>query len=75
VSADVLAAGLVNESPDEVVAVIQSMSQRFRNPARSGSETLASLANSMPSLRTLTAQLIESTDPESRNPGDSALPR
>ena len=55
VSADGLAAGLVNESPDEVLAVVQAMSDRFRNPVRSLSETLANLAKSMPSLRALGA--------------------
>ena len=53
VSADELAAGLVNESPDEVLTVVQAMSDRFLNPTRSLSETLASLAKSMPSLRAL----------------------
>jgi len=56
VSADDLAAGLVNESPDEVLAVVQAMSDRLLNPARSLSETLASLTRSMPSLRTLTTR-------------------
>ena len=32
VSADDLAAGLVNQSPEEVLAVVQAMSDRFRNP-------------------------------------------
>ena len=53
VSADDLAAGLVNESPEEILAVVQAMSDRFRKPTRSLSETLANLAKSMPSLRTL----------------------
>ena len=53
ISADELAAGLVNESPDEVLTVVQVMSDRFLNPTRSLSETLASLAKSMPSLRAL----------------------
>ena len=53
ISADELAAGLVNESPDEVLTVVQAMSDRFFNPTRSLSETLASLAKSMPSLRAL----------------------
>ena len=53
ISADDLAAGLVNESPEEVLAVVQAMSDRFRNPTRSLSETLANLAKSMPSLRVL----------------------
>jgi rRNA-processing protein FCF1 len=60
VSADVLASGLVYESTDEVIAVIQAMSDRFSNPARSLSETLASLAKSMPSLGALNAQRPDS---------------
>ena len=55
ISADDLAAALVNESPDEVLAVVQAMSKRFVNPSRSLSETLASLTRSMPSLRALAA--------------------
>lgn len=55
-SADDLAAGLVNESPDEVLAVVQAMSKRFVNPSRSLSETLASLTRSMPSLQALTTR-------------------
>lgn len=56
VSADDLAAGLVDESPNEVLAVVQAMSDRFLNPARSLSETLASLTRSMPSLQALTSR-------------------
>ena len=53
VSADDLAHGLANESADEVLAVVRAMNDRFHNPTRSMSETLASLVKSMPSLRVL----------------------
>lgn len=52
-SADELAAGLMNESPNEVLAVVKAMNDRFLNPTRALSETLASLTRSMPSLQAL----------------------
>ncbi len=53
VSADELAAGLVDESPDDVVAAITAMSRRFRNPTRTFAETLRSLSDAMPSLSSI----------------------
>lgn len=57
ITADDLAAGLVAESPDEVRVFVEAMSERFRSPARSFSETLASLTKSMPSLHMLSPDL------------------
>jgi len=53
ISADELAIGLVNESPDEVLAVVHAMNDRFLSPTHSFNETLASLTRSMPSLQAL----------------------
>ncbi len=57
ITANDLAAGLVAESPDEVRVVVEAMSERFRSPARSFTETLASLTKSMPSLHMLSPDL------------------
>lgn len=53
ISADELATALVKESPEEVLAVVHAMSDRFLSPTHSFEETLASLTRSMPSLRAL----------------------
>ena len=50
ISPNQLTARLVDESPDEVVAVVTAMAARMRNPTRTVHEVVAAISNNLPAI-------------------------
>jgi len=53
ISPNQLTARLIDESPDEVVAVVTAMTARMRNPTRTGHEVVAAISNNLPAIRAI----------------------